>query len=185
MTPRRSLVAGLLALACALAACTSSEAGTQQPGSTPEPSGSPTVRAPELTMRLARVTGESAGERVHPADLAEPADAVRRTMEDLYETAFLAPTFDRAALLGLFSGQARREATGDLAHLTLGAARSRIDEVVPDRAKLTIEFLADANAHPLAAFAQTEFEATAVSEDANAPVVQRGEYVLRRLNDAW
>ena len=136
-------------------------------------------------MRLARVTGGSAGERLHPADLAAPAEAVRRTIEDLYEKAFMAPTLDRTALLGLFSGQARREASGDLGRLTIGPARSRIDEVVPAHAKLTVEFLADANAHPLAAFAQTEFEATAVSDQEHAPVIQRGDYVLRRLNDAW
>jgi len=188
MTGRR-LLPLFLALSCALAACTSSGANTPAPS--PGSSGSVSSPAPEapeasaLTMRLARVSGESEGEHLHPADLAEPAEAVRRTIEDLYEAAFLAPTLDRAALLGLFSGQARREATGDLGHLTIGPARSRIDEVVPDRAKLTLEFLADANAHPLAAFAQTEFEATAVSEGTHAPVLQRGEYVLRKLNDAW
>ena len=185
MTTRHTLLAVLLAFACALPACTSSEAGTPGTGAEPGPSGSPAPETPALTIRLGRVTGDSAGERVHPADLAEPAEAVRRTIEDLYETAFLEPTLDRAALLGLFSGEARREATGDLGHLTLGPARSRIDEVVPDRAKLRLEFLADANAHPMAAFAQTEFEATAVSGDANAPVVQDGEYVLRKINDAW
>jgi polyisoprenyl-teichoic acid--peptidoglycan teichoic acid transferase len=183
MPGRRSFLPVLLAFMCALAACTSNEGNPPRPS--PEPSESPIPETPDLTMRLARVTGESAGEHVHPADLAEPAEAVRRTIEDLYGTAFLATTFDRAALLGLFSGQARRQAAGDLGHLTIGPALSRIDEVVPARAKLKIEFLADANAHPLAAFAETEFEATAVSDDAHAPVVQRGEYVLRKLNDAW
>src|SRR5262245_2461758 len=110
MTTRRSLLAVLVAFACALAACTSSGAGTPAAtGPQPGPSGSPTPQTPALTMRLSRVTGGSAGERVHPADLAEPAQAVRRTIEDLYETAFLAPTLDREALLGLFSGDARRE----------------------------------------------------------------------------
>ncbi|HET8526865.1 MAG TPA: LCP family protein [Actinomycetota bacterium] len=183
MTGRRFYLPALLAFMCALAACTSSDGNPPRPS--PGPSGSPAPQTPHLTVRLARVTGESAGEHVHPADLAEPAQAVRRTIEDLYETAFLVPSFDRAALLGQFSGQARRQAAGDLAHLTLGPARSRIDRVIPDRAKLKLEFLADANAHPLAAFAQTEFEATAVSDDAHAPVVQRGEYVLRKLGDGW
>jgi LCP family protein required for cell wall assembly len=184
MTRRRVLIVPL-ALACALAACTSNEAETPRPTPASLGSASPAPETPRLTMRLARVTGESAGKAVHPADLVEPARAVRRSIEDLYETAFLAPTFDRAALLGLFSGQARRQASGDLGHLTIGPARSRIDEVVPDRAKLKLEFVADAHAHPLAAFAQTEFEATAVSDDAHAPVVQRGEFVLSKLNDAW
>src|SRR5215510_8815260 len=126
MSTRRSLIAVLLAFACALAACTSSEAGSTGPSPRPSPSGSPTPpKTPGLAMRLAHVTGGSAGEHPHPADLAQPAPAVRRTIEDLYETAFLSPTLVRAALLSLFSGEARREATGDLAHLTLGAARSR------------------------------------------------------------
>src|SRR5262245_1532838 len=126
MTGRRTFLV-LLVVASALAACTSSEpVGPRPPGS-----GSPMPETPALTVRLGRVTGESAGEHVHPADLADPAEAVRRTFEALYETAFLAPTLDRAALLGLLGGQARREATGDLGLLTIGAARSRIDAVVP------------------------------------------------------
>src|ERR671935_682712 len=107
MTGRRSLLPVLLLFVCALAACTSSEGNPPRPS--PGPSESPAPETPDLTVRLARVTGESAGEHVHPADLAEPAEAVRRTLEDLYETAFLAPSLDRAALLGLFSGQARRQ----------------------------------------------------------------------------
>jgi LCP family protein required for cell wall assembly len=185
MTTRRAVIALLLAFAGALPACTSSGGHTSPSGTQPSTSVSVTPATPELTMRLARVTGRSDGRRVHPADLAEPARAIRRTMEDLYGTAFLAPTLDRAALLGLFAGDARREATDHLRQLTLGPARSRIDDVTVDRAKLKLDFLADANAHPLAAFAETEFQATAVSGDEHAPVVQRGEYVLRKQNDAW
>src|SRR5262245_52766840 len=184
MTGRRCLPL-FLALTFALGACTSNEADIPSPTQAPSVSRSPTPRTPALTMRLSRVTGESTGEHIHPADLAEPAQAVRHTIEEFYATAFLAPTLDRPALLGLFSRQARRRAAGDLARLTIGPARSRIDRVIPDRAKLRLEFLADANAHPLAAFAQTEFEARAVSDDAHAPVVQRGEYVLRKLGDTW
>ena len=185
MTGRRSFLAAILTLACAVAACTTSEANPPGPSPGPSGSGAPAPETPDLTVRLARVTGESAGERLHPADLAKPAEAVRRTIEELYETAYLAPVLDRAALLGLFGGEARREASGDLGRLTIGPARSRIDEVVPNRAKLRLEFVTDATAHPLAAFAQTEFEGTAVSADARAPVLQNGEYVLRKLNNAW
>ena len=64
-----------LAFACVLAACTSDRAATPGPSAEPSGSGSPAPETPDLTMRLARVTGESAGERVHPADLAEPAQA--------------------------------------------------------------------------------------------------------------
>jgi hypothetical protein len=57
--------------------------------------------------------------------------------------------------------------------------------VVPRRATVSLTFLGDVNGNPLAAFADTEFEAAAVSGDLHAPVTNRGDYVLRRSNGAW
>ena len=57
--------------------------------------------------------------------------------------------------------------------------------MVPRRATVSLTFLGDVNGNPLAAFADTEFEAAAVSGDLHAPVTNRGDYVLRRSNGAW
>jgi len=136
-------------------------------------------------MRLVRATGKTQDGTLRPADIAEPAEAVRRGLEDLYETAFLAPSFDLPALLSHFSGDARREAERDLGNLTIGPVRGELDEVVPRRATVRVTFLGDAGGHPIAAFADTEFRASAVSGSAHAPVTNHGDYVLRRSNGAW
>ena len=57
--------------------------------------------------------------------------------------------------------------------------------MVPRRATVSLRFLGDAGGHPLAAFADTEFRASAVSGSVHAPVTNQGDYVLRRSNGAW
>ena len=140
---------------------------------------------PQLTMRLVRATGKTEDGTLRPADIAEPAEAIRRDLEELYETAFLAPSLDRPALLSHFSGDARREAERDLERLTIGPVRGELDEVVPWRATVSLTLLGDARGHPLAAFAATRFRASAVSGNVHAPVTNYGDYVLRRSNGTW
>src|SRR4249920_2348719 len=109
----------------------------------------------QLSMRLVRTTGKTQDGILRPSDIAEPAEAIRRDLEELYETAFLAPSLDREALFSHFTSDARREAERDLARLTIGPVRGELDEVVPHRATLGLTFLGDAGGHPLAAFAHT------------------------------
>ena len=171
-------------LSLVLPSCTGANEAPSPP-SRASTSAGPPPPTPDLTMRLVRAIGKTEDGTLRPADIAGPAEAIRRDLEDLYETAFLAPKLDRPALFSHFSGEARREAEGDLGRLTIGPVRGQLDEVVPRRATLSLTFLGDASGHPLAAFADTRFEASAVSGDAHAPVTNRGEYVLRRSNGAW
>jgi LCP family protein required for cell wall assembly len=171
-------VVGLVA-----ASCTGGGEGPPEAGSARTEAGVPAT--PQLRMRLVRATGKTQEGTLRPADIAEPAEAVRRGLEDLYETAFLAPSFDLPALLSHFSGDARRAAERDLGNLTIGPVRGELDEVVPRRATVRLTFLGDAGGHPIAAFADTEFRASAVSGSAHAPVTNHGDYVLRRSNGAW
>ena len=97
----------------------------------------PVAATPELTMRLVRANGKTEAGNLRPADMAEPAEAISRDLEDLYETAFLAPTLDRPALFSHFSGEARHEAERDLGRLTIGPVRGELDEVVPRRATVS------------------------------------------------
>ncbi len=173
-----AVVVGLVAVSC-----TGGDEGPSDAGSAPAEAGVPV--SPQLTMRLVRATGKTEDGILRPADIAEPAEAVRRDLEELYETAFLAPSLDRPALLSHFSGDARREAERDLGHLTIGPVRGELDEVVTRRATVSLRFLGDASGHPLAAFADTEFRASAVSGSVHAPVIHHGDYVLRRSNGAW
>jgi LCP family protein required for cell wall assembly len=136
-------------------------------------------------MRLVRVSGKGAGGALRPTDVDAAAETIRGDLEDLYVTAFLAPSLDRPSLFAHFSGEARAEAEQHLDRLTLGAVRDQVDEVLPERATLKLTFLADRNGNPLAAFADTEFEASAVSEGAHEPIAHHGDYVLRKLNGDW
>ena len=173
------------ALALLAASCTQGGGGPPGASVSPPSTGTTVPGTPDLHLRLVRVSGKAQGGAIRPASLADPAEAIRRDLEHLYETAFLAPSLDRAALFGHFSGEARREAERHLGRLTIGPVRGSLDEVVPERATVSLTFVADGEGHPLAAFANTEFEASAVSGSVRAPVVHRGGYVLRRSNGAW
>lgn len=171
-----------VAVGLVAASCTGAE-GPPDAGPASTEAGGPGT--PQLTMRLVRATGKTGDGTLRPADIAEPAEAIRRDLEELYETGFLAPTLDRPALLSHFTGDARREAERDLARLTIGPVRGELDEVVPRRATVSLKLLGDAGGHPLAAFAHTKFRAMAVSGSVHAPVTNHAEYVLRRSNGAW
>jgi LCP family protein required for cell wall assembly len=172
------VVVGLVA-----ASCTGGGEGPPEAGPARTEAGVPATS--QLRMRLVRATGKTQDGTLRPTDIAEPAEAVRRDLEDLYETAFLAPSLNLPALLSHFSGGARREAERDLGNLTIGPVRGELDEVVPRRATVRLTFLGDADGHPIAAFADTEFRASAVSGSAHAPVTSHGDYVLRRSNGTW
>ena len=136
-------------------------------------------------MRLVRATGKTEDGTLRPADIAGPAEAIRRDLEELYETAFLAPSLDRPALFSHFSGDARREAEHDLGHLTIGPVRGELDEVVPGARPSA----SGSSAMPAGTRSRRsptrEFRASAVSGSVHAPVTNHGDYVLRRSNGAW
>ena len=181
--PKLRVTAVVVVLGLLTASCTGGAEEAPDAGPTPPEAGVPVT--PRLTMRLVRATGKTEGGTLQPSDIAEPAEAIRRDLEEIYETAFLAPSLDRQALFSHFSGDARREAQRDLARLTIGPVRGELDEVVPRRATLSLKLLGDARGHPLAAFAHTKFRASAVSGGVHAPVSNDADYVLRRLNGAW
>jgi LCP family protein required for cell wall assembly len=179
----RSRITAVVVVALMAASCTGGDERPPDAGAPPTEAGVPAT--PQLRMRLVRATGKTENGTLRPADIAQPAEAIRRDLEELYETAFLAPSLDRAALLSHFSGEARREAERNLARLTIGPVRDELDEVIPRRAIVSLTFLGDTSGHPLAAFADTEFRASAVSGDVHEPVTNHGDYVLRRSNGAW
>jgi len=178
-----SRITAVVVVALIVASCTGGVEGSPDAGPAPTEAGVPAT--PQLRMRLVRATGKTQDGTLRPADIAEPAEAIRKDLEELYETAFLAPSLDRQVLFSHFSGEARREAERGLGHLTIGPVRDELDEVIPRRATVRLTFLGDASGHPLAAFADTEFRASAVSGDVHEPVTNHGEYVLRRSKGAW
>jgi LCP family protein required for cell wall assembly len=185
--------AALVAVVVA-ASCTASPAGSGGGPEGGEPPAATGASAHEpradLDIRLVGLRASPVGKgHVPPKDLSEPAEAVRRSIEGLYRTAFLQPgrweEGDYTALLSHFAGTARERVMTDLNVLTIGAAASEVDEVRPTRAILRLELLLDAHDRAYGAFAETEFEATAVAGDTEGPILHRAHYVLRRTNGAW
>ena len=185
-TARRAALVLFVLVSLVISSCTSD--GGRTPTASASGGDAPASTGPELPdlrMRLVRVSGKGAGGAIPPANVDAAAETIRGDLEDLYVTAFLAPTLDRPSLFAHFSGDARAEAERHLDRLTLGAVRDQVDEVLPERATLKLTFLADRNGNPLAAFADTEFEASAVSEGAHEPIAHHGDYVLRKLGGDW
>jgi polyisoprenyl-teichoic acid--peptidoglycan teichoic acid transferase len=146
--------------------------------------------ARELTLRLVKLNVSPVDRhRVGTQRLAEPAEAVRRSIEGLYRAAFVEPERwdegEYARVFSHFSAAARERARRDLSILTLGPAAAKIDAVEPARAILKLEFLLDRHERPVVAFADAEFDATAIRGDVGSPIAHRAHYVLRRLNGAW
>ena len=176
----------------ATASCTAPPADPADPGSRPDTTGAAATvdTGSGLDVRLVELQAAPVGKgHVPPRDLAEPAEAVRRSIEGLYRAAFMQPgrweDGDYTALLSHFSGVARERALNDLDVLTLGVAASEVDAVRPSRAIVRLRLLLDAHDRAYGAFAETEFEATAVAGDTERPILHRAHYVLRRTNGAW
>ena len=182
----------LAALVC-LMACTAAAAPVSGPELStdpqPTPSIAPTPAPPDLVLELSSSEGHAVGRRLLPAEVAGPAEAVRGTMEELLEIAFVDPERwgdgSFPGLLSLFAAPARDEADGDLRRLTLGAAAREIDAVSPTSATLDVEIVADRAGHPVAAFATVDLEAVAFAGEVRGPVRHHGTYVLQRSAEAW
>jgi LCP family protein required for cell wall assembly len=143
-----------------------------------------------LEVRLRRVLGRGPDGPVRRRALRRPAEAIRRTFTDLYETAFVDPQlWGEGRFPGLerfFAGDARAQARRDLDELTLGRSARRLEAVRPRPARLEVRFVTDAGGHAVVAFADMDFRGTATTTAAaRIPVAQRGRFVLRRTGGAW
>lgn len=193
MTHRRTFVV-LVALALA-ASCTGGPSGGPSeapPGVIPPlqvPSPRPAAPAYRLSVDLQSVQAEGVGGAVRPRELAAPAQAIRRTIAELYTIGFVDPSLwqggEFPSLFRLFAADVRDQASRDVADLTLGPAARQLDAVRPRHTRLRVRFLADAKHHAVVAVAHVRFEGTAQVGDERARVTHEGEYVLRRLNGAW
>ena len=160
------------------------------PGSTPTASpASPTPPPAELEVELRRVRGRGPNGVVKPRDLAGPAEGLRRTFSDLYETAFVDPDrWDGGRFSGLdafFADDARADVRRDLDELTLGRLARSLDAVAPRRATVDVEFVTDRADHPAVAFADMEFRGTGRAGEVDVPIRQDGRFVLRRSHGRW
>jgi polyisoprenyl-teichoic acid--peptidoglycan teichoic acid transferase len=187
-------VPAALVAVVATASCTAARSGRapDAPPEAPSATGAESAPRPDLSFRLVQVSASAVDKgRVPPKDLAEPAQAVRRSIEGLYRAAFVEPDVeawqegDYTELFFHLSAPARERALSDLGILTLGPAAAEVDVVDPTRAIVRLRFLFDRHERPVVALADTEFDATALAGETRSPITHRAEYTLKRLNGAW
>jgi LCP family protein required for cell wall assembly len=143
-----------------------------------------------LEVRLRRVLGRGPDGPVRRRALRRPAEAIRGTFTDLYETAFVDPElWGKGRFPGLerfFAADARAQARRDLGELTIGRSARRLEAVRPRPARLEVRFVTDGGGHAVVAFADMHFRATATTAAADRiRVAQHGRFVLRRTHGAW
>lgn len=198
LSRRKTLVAlsaaAVLAVGISAAAVLVGRAGNGRASATASgtPSGAEPTTAPSvsLSVKLGRVQGRGPEGVVKARDLRRPAEAIRRTMNQLYSTAFVDPSsWGHGRFPGLsafFAPNARTDVRRHLDELTLGRTANRLDAVRPGRARVAVRFVTDARQRAAVAFADMEFDGTGLAASGvQVGISQRGRYVLRRVNGAW
>jgi len=143
----------------------------------------------ELTVDLRKVEGRGPTGTVRPWRLATSAEAVRRTMTELYNAGFVDPDLWAEGrfptLFDLFAPDVQRDVLRRVGDLTLGRAAKHLDAVQPLRARLDVRFLLDRAGRPIVAFAGMDFTGQGLADGAGVPVRHEGDYVLRRSEGRW
>lgn len=158
----------------------------------PTPSISPSPPPPQhvLVVNLARLEASPVEGAVPAPRLKATGEAIRSTMAGLYSAAFIDQTQWHGGtfrtLPAYFAGEARREARGDVNHLSLGRAAAHVVAVRPDRARLDVRVVADRVRRPVAATAVMDFAGTGLVDGGlEVPIRHRGRYVLRLIERRW
>lgn len=170
--------------------------GDEGAASRPGPAAAPAEPVPsaeppryELTVDLRAVQGRGPTARVRPWRLAKSAEAVRRTITELYSAGFVDPALwaggQFPTLVNLFAPDARRDLRRHIDDLTLGRAARHLDAVQPVRARLDVRFLLDRAGRPIVALAGVDFAGFGLADGAGTPVRHEGDYVLRRFDGRW
>jgi len=133
----------------------------------------------ELTVDLGRVQGRGVTEKVRPWRLATSAEAVQRTMTELYSAGFVDPGLWAEGrfptLFELFAPDVRRDVLRRVGDLTLGRAARHLDAVQPLRARLDVRFLLDRAGRPILALAGMEFAGQGLAHGAEISVRHEGD----------
>lgn len=200
MTGRVRLLAALTAVAVATGGAAilaqvdpSGGSGGVAAGPRRGPSGSPSPwpepAAPTLTLRVGRVSTAAVAARVRRPKLRAARRGVERTISELYTRGFVDLESWRGSegpdLADLFVPEARKNARGDRAAISLGRASGRITGVRAPRARLDLRVLGDRGRRPSAVLARVRFAATTLQEDTETPIGHRGSYLLRPTAGRW
>jgi hypothetical protein len=154
----------------------------------------PDDRVPAFSFEIAKARavptgGEIEGDRARGI-AEETADAVGRTLTDLYVAAFLDPANWRVGIyddaFDAFAASVRVRARQDGNLLTLGPGGSDLRSVLPVLGELRVSVLLDREGRPAGAAAAVAFAAEVTGADgAIVEVRSGGTYFLQPAGGAW
>ncbi len=171
----------ILALGLAAGACT----GDGGEAATPE---EPPL--PEFQFEISQVRTVPMDAKPGKAEVNEAAADVEALLDELYTLGFIDPArWENGRFSGLttlFSGPAARQARRDREDLTLGTAAQQIERVEPSAGTLELSLLMDPKARPVAAIAETRFEAVGrTMQGQDLTILHEGRFILRPVEGAW
>jgi hypothetical protein len=147
---------------------------------------------PEFSFRIATVRSiATSGKELKQSAARDAAEAIGRTLSDLYRSAFLDPAAWRdgrfQAAWALFDPRAGRAAREDAATLTLGLDAGAIYRgVLPQGGSISVRILLGPAGKPFTAVATTTFRARGTKSDGGVMLLlSKGEYFLQRAAGGW
>ena len=185
---KRSVVAGIAVTAAVvgLVVALRAEDPAPEPPAPPPPAPVPTY---ELTMELGSVRGFGVAGGTGPRRLVRAAEAVRRTVEELYAIGFVDPARWHGGafpeLASVFTRDARPGARRDLEKLTLGQTAAHLVATRPARALVSVRFAVPARGEPTTAVARTGFYGVGSFDGGEVGVRHKGSYTLRKTPRGW
>lgn len=128
-------------------------------------------------------------EKLTPEQREAARSGVDNVLNDLYDAGFVTKSrWEKGAFSSVFqhfAQAAAEQVEEDLEELTLGPEAQRLQSVKPSNGTLEVDFLLSKQ-DPLAAIAQTEFEARGkLSAGGNLTVTHEGKFFLRLIDGAW
>lgn len=154
----------------------------------------PDVTVPPFELATRKVVALPTSD-TSPRKLADevegPGAAITSTLDTLYTEAFLDPTSwregDYDGVWTAFSEDAAAVAREDVETLTLGlTAGQAFESIEPRRGTVTIDVLLDKGDHPVAAYANVVFLATASAEDGSVTTLRSiGSFFFERVEGDW
>jgi hypothetical protein len=150
---------------------------------------------PAFDFKVTKAAVVTTSENTDPSSLQASAEKVSKAvvpvMDQLYTDAFLDPnnwkdgSYDSA--WEVFEGGAVDSAQQQAATLTLGEnAGDVFSSVQPDKGKVKVRVLFNAEGKPASAVAVVQFSALGANKDGTyTEIVSKGQYFLRDTGDGW
>lgn len=151
----------------------------------------PLAGVADFEFELGKVGGSAIEERAPEADLADAAEQVRETLNQMYSVGFVDTTKWKNGtfpeLYAAFTEDLEPKVRQDIENLSVGSDAANIATVDPLSGRLSVRFLVNAEQELIGATAHTTFAANATATSDGGPVAIQhdGTYYMEPVEDTW